>query len=153
MLTSVCFDEKITAAGDPWPPFLSPDLPDQGLSVAIVTEAFKREGYDLSMNFVPWARAIDGVKKGSYDILVSTWWTEERTKFLLYSDPYLENQIKFIKRKGDNFEYNGLASLDGKKVGIVRGYGYGDDFMNATNFTHHETSNLIKNLKNLLLTA
>ncbi|MDE1465013.1 substrate-binding periplasmic protein [Spartinivicinus poritis] len=150
LLASVCYGEKITGAGDPWPPFLSPDLPGQGVALEIVTEAFKREGYELDMNFVPWARAIDGVKKASYDVLVGTWWTEERTKFLHYSDSYLENRIKFIKRKGDDFEFNGLASLDGKKVGIIRGYGYGDEFLNAANFTRPETSDLIKNLKKLV---
>ena len=154
VLASFCHAQqhKITGAGDPWPPFLSPDLPGQGVALEIVTEAFKREGYELTMNFVPWARAIDGVKKATgsgdgYDVLVGTWWTEERTKFLHYSESYLENRIKFIKRSGDDFEYNGLASLDNKKVGIIRGYGYGDEFLNAKNFTRPETSDLIKKLK------
>ena len=149
VVSSLCHAEKITGAGDPWPPFLSPDLPGQGVALEIVTEAFKREGYELKMNFVPWARAIDGVKKASYDVLVGTWWTDERTKFLSYSDPYLENRIKFIKRTGDDFEYSDMASLDGKKVGIIRGYGYGDNFLKATNFSRPETSDLIKNLKKL----
>lgn len=38
--------------------------------------------------------------------------------------------MKFIKKVGDNFEFVGLVSLNGKKVGIVCGYGYGDEFMN-----------------------
>ncbi|WP_163834565.1 transporter substrate-binding domain-containing protein [Spartinivicinus ruber] len=157
LLASICYGDniKITGAGDPWPPFLSPDLPGKGVALEIVTTAFARKGYELDMNFVPWARAIDGVKKASdsvkgYDVLVGTWWTEERTKFLNYSDPYLENQIKFIKRKGDEFEFNGFKSLDDKKVGIIRGYGYGDEFLNATNFSRPETSDLIKNLKKLV---
>lgn len=150
---NICHAQSITGAGDPWPPFISPGeagQPAQGVALEIVTEAFKREGYELTMNFVPWARAIGGVKKGDYDILVGTWWTQERTEFLHYSDFYLENSIKFIKRVNDDFQFNDMASLDGKKIGIVRDYGYGDKFLKAKNFTKSETNDFIINLKKLI---
>ena len=142
--------DTITAAGDPWPPFLDPDHPQQGVAIAIAREAFKSQGHDLEFTFVPWARAIDGVKTGDYDALIGTWWTEERTAFLKYSEPYLTNQIKFIKRKGDPFEFDGLDSLAGKTVGTVRGYGYGDDFGNADTFTRSPSPRLITNIRKLI---
>ena len=152
--------DTITGAGDPWPPFLDPDHPQQGVAVIIAREAFKTQGHDLEFTFVPWARAMYEVKAGSYDVLIGTWWTQKRTEFLMYSEPYLTNEIKFIKRKpyltneikfikrkGDPFEFEGLDSLDGKTVGTVRDYGYGDDFANADNFTHSPAADLVTNVR------
>lgn len=144
------FAEKIIAAGDPWPPFVDPDSPTLGIIVEITRAAYKTQNYEVELKFVPWARAIDGVKEADYDVLLSAWYTKERAKFLYFSDPYLENKIKIIKRKGDSFEFNGLDSLTGKNVGVVRGYGYGDEFSNATNFNRPEGKNVMTNLKKLV---
>jgi len=149
-ISSHCFSETIVAAGDPWPPFLDPEVPSQGIVLEIARAAYKTQGYEVVMSFVPWARAINGVKEADYDVLLGTWYTKERTEFLHYSDPYLYNDIKFIKRKGDDFDYSGLESLTDKSIGIVRGYGYGDDFLNAKNFRRPETKDLFSNIKKLI---
>ncbi|EKA5638189.1 transporter substrate-binding domain-containing protein [Vibrio navarrensis] len=140
----------ITAAQDPWPPFVQQDNMNKGISVEIVTEAFKTQGYDVDFKIMPWTRALNDVKEGRVDVLVATWFTQERTSYLNYSQPYLENSLKFIKRKGDSFEYQDMSSLTGKNVGIVRNYGYGDEFLNATNFNKPEANDLLTNAKKLL---
>ncbi|WP_432737758.1 substrate-binding periplasmic protein [Maridesulfovibrio sp. FT414] len=150
LISSVAYAETITAAADPWVPFINPDSPTQGLSMEIVTAAFKTQGYDVKLEIVPWVRAENGVKEGSYDILPNTWMTDKRKAYLKYSAPYATNQIKFIKRKGDSFEYNGLSSLAGKTVGIVSGYGYSSDFMNDSGFVREPTTELITNIKKLI---
>jgi polar amino acid transport system substrate-binding protein len=142
--------EKITAVGDPWPPFLDPNQENKGIVVEIATAAYATQGYEIEMSFVPWARAVDGVKNASFDLLLGTWLTAERTEFLMYSDPYLNNSIKFIKQKGSSFEYSGLESLTGKSVGIVREYGYGDAFSNAKNFKKAEAKDFISNIRKLI---
>lgn len=150
LLCPPAWSEKITAAADPYPPFADPAHPKQGIALQIIRAAYATQGYTVEMSFLPWARALDAVKNGEYDILLNAWWTQERTTFLLYSAPYLKNEIKFIKRKGDPFEYHGLGSLTGKTVGIVRGYGYGDAFLNATNFARPEVSEIQQNLQKLV---
>ncbi|MCL9783019.1 transporter substrate-binding domain-containing protein [Vibrio sp. S4M6] len=141
----------LTAAQDPWPPFVveKSDL-GNGISIDLLTAAMKTQGYEVKFKILPWSRALDEVSKGRVDLLPATWFTQERTDFLVYSDPYLENELKFIKRAGDPFEYTGMSSLDGKIVGIVRGYGYGDSFLKATNFRKPEAGDLVSNLKKLL---
>ncbi len=144
-------DENIlTAAADPWPPFIDPDNPTQGFSMEIIRAALKTQGYKVEMEFVPWARAENGVVHGEYDILPPTWRIDEREKVLLFSDPYAYNEVKFLKRKGDPFEYTGMESLTDKTVGTIRGYGYGDAFLSATNFTRDETGDLLQNIQKLL---
>lgn len=143
--------KKVTAAADPWPPFVDPDNPTQGISLEIIRAALGTQGYEVEMQFIPWARAEAGVKEGEIDILPDTWMTEKRKEYLLYSEPYAANDVKFVKKKGDPFEYEGLESLTGKTVGIVRGYGYGDEFLNATNFKREEANEPITNVKKLVL--
>jgi len=46
--------------------------------------------------------------------------TENRKKDFFFSEPYGENQIKFIKRKGNSFEFE---NLEGLSAGSIRDYG------------------------------
>ncbi|HCY85055.1 MAG TPA: amino acid ABC transporter substrate-binding protein [Desulfobacteraceae bacterium] len=140
----------ITAASDPWPPFVDPGQPKEGLSMEIIRAAYATQGYTVTLIYVPWARAEDGVKRGTYDILPPTWKTEKRQTYFMYSVPYAVNQLKFIMPIDDPFEYKGLNSLKGKIVGTVRGYGYDDAFLKAKDFTRVETNNFISNIKKLL---
>ncbi|NVD08585.1 transporter substrate-binding domain-containing protein [Vibrio sp. JPW-9-11-11] len=140
----------ITAAQDPWAPFVQKDKTNPGVSVEILTEALKTQGHQIDFKIMPWTRALNEVKDGRVDLLVATWFTTERTSFLKYSAPYLENSLKFIKRQGDSFEYKGMESLTGKTVGIIRNYGYGDEFLGATNFKKPEANDLVANAKKLM---
>ncbi|WP_396588396.1 substrate-binding periplasmic protein [Bermanella sp. R86510] len=141
----------VTATQDPWPPFVqSGNVRDAGLSVDVVQEALRTQGYTLRMSIMPWARSIEMVRQGEIDVLVATWHTEERTKFLRYSDAYLSNKLKFIMRANNDFRFDGLQSLKGKTVGIVKDYGYGDEFLNATHFTREEAKDTPTNLRKVL---
>lgn len=143
-------DKVVTAVGDPWPPFGDPEKPSQGLAVEIVREAMKTQGYRLEMSFMPWARAEDGVKKGTYDFLLYVWLTEARKSTMLYSEPYGENRLVFVKPKGSEFEYHGIDSLKDLTIGVVRDYGYGDEFMNAQIFKRDSAPDFITNAKKLV---
>lgn len=140
--------QTVTGAQDPWPPFVQEGNPP-GISVEVVTEAMKTQGYDFQMKIMPWARSIDDVKNGNTDLLIGTWYTEERSAYLRYSDHYAVNQVKFITNASDTFEYTGMDSLTGKSVGIVRGYGYGDEFLTATHFSRPEANDIANNLRKL----
>ncbi|MBF0227118.1 MAG: transporter substrate-binding domain-containing protein [Desulfobacterales bacterium] len=99
LLTANAIGEEtktLVAAADPWPPFIDPQNPKEGLSLEIVRAAFKTQGYEIKMEYVPWARAESGVKNGIYDILPDVWMTEARKKELMYSVPYAKNEVKFI---------------------------------------------------------
>ncbi|EKO3659247.1 transporter substrate-binding domain-containing protein [Vibrio metschnikovii] len=140
--------KTLTAAQDPWPPFVTSEAP-HGLSIELVSAALETQGYQLEFQIMPWARALAEVQAGNIDLLPATWFTEQRTSVLAYSDHYLYNQIKFITLPTNAFEYSGLDSLAGKRVGTVRGYGYGDDFLNSTLFNRSEANDLISNLRRL----
>lgn len=140
--------EIVTIAADPWPPYISENHPEGGVSIQIIREALGRHGYEVELTIMPWARAILSVRRGQFDVLPDTWYTQERGEVLQFSEPYAVNKLKFIKRADDNFTYRGLESLEGKNVGIVRDYGYGKAFYQA-DFEREATSDLIVNLRKL----
>ncbi len=143
-------EKTIIAVADSWPPFSDSSEPAGGLSLEIIRAAYKTQGYQVTMEFVPWARAIERLKTGTrYDILPNTWMTEERKTFLMFSDHWAVNEIKFIKARGDHFEFTGIESLAGKTIGTIRGYGYGNEFMASTLFERKEGNKLIGNIKKL----
>ena len=142
--------DTFTAAGDPYPPYGDPNNPTGGLGLEIMRAAFKTQGHEMTMEYVPWARAESGVKNGTYDILPFTWRTDARAKVLLFSASYAIGNVRFIKRKGDVFEFNGLESLNGKLVGTIRGYGYSDTFGASTVFKRENGNDLMTNIKKLL---
>lgn len=150
MLAFPAAAETLTVAADPWPPFVNEDHEEGGVALAIIREALSRSGYDVELRIMPWARAEDGVRSGDYDILPGTWYTEERAKELRYSEPYVTNEVKFIKRADDGFEYSGMDSLTGKTVGIIRDYGYGEKFYSAGNFNREAAGDLMTNIRKLV---
>lgn len=151
MLLSVPLQARtLVGAGDPWPPFLDPDVPGQGIAVEIVSAALTTQGYEVEWNSMPWARALYGVRDAEYDILVGAWYTDERAEFLLYSEPYIDNDVRIIMRADDDFEFAGIEDLTDKRIGTVLGYGYGDEFNQAQNYIPEPAVNLITNIRRLV---
>jgi polar amino acid transport system substrate-binding protein len=142
--------KTIISAADLWLPYVDPEDPQGGFSLHVIRGALSYQGYEVTHKFVPWARALIGVEDGTYDILPDSWMIKERKKTHLYSDSYAVSKVKFIKRKGDPFEYNGLKSLSGRNVGIVRSYVYTDAFSKASNFKREPVENIIQNINKLI---
>lgn len=143
-------EKTLLAAGDPWPPFLDPSQPQLGLTVELVRSAYATQGYTVKVAVVPWARAENGVREGRYDVLLNVWMTEERKAYLVYTHPFALNEVTFIKRKGDPFTFEGFASLKGKRIGVIRGYGYEEAFLRSDLFQRDEATSLMENVHKLL---
>ena len=107
IVASHALSDQLTAGQNDWPPFFSKARTDQGIAIALVREIFAKSGYQVEFNDTPWSRAIATVKSGQMDILPGVWDNAERKQYLIYSEPYLYNRIVFIKRKGDDFEFQG----------------------------------------------
>merc|ERR1711941_7861 len=87
----------ITLGADNWAPYASENLPDQGLAVAIVSKALERLGYRVDIQFSPWKKLVEQVSTGELDGLLATWPNQTPDSFQL-SKPYLESELRFIKR-------------------------------------------------------
>lgn len=152
ILSSLAYSQPIvlTAVGDPWPVLLNPDTKQQGLLVEIVRKAYQTQGYDLKIKFVPWSRAMVMIQKKQADLLIGAWYTDERNDYLLYSDIIFASAIRFIKPKHSKFEYQGLKSLKGKRVGTILSYQYGEEFLADVEINRITSDSLLNNIHNLL---
>ena len=142
-------DELLVGVENNWPPFVARDVEKEGVATEIVRQAFKTQGYEFQMKWLPWSRALQGLSELKYDVAPGAWFSEERNKEFLFSEPYLANRIVFIKQANDPFEYNGLESLAGKSIGTIKEYRYLDSFMTADTFTRLEARRLYVNLLRL----
>jgi len=104
----------------------------KGYSWDILRESFHATGYTITLSVVPWARAMVYLKIGEYDILFPTGKNKEREEMFHYSEEPV-NQARFVVyvRAGDSIEWKGLKSLEGRTIGVKRGFNYGDAWKEA----------------------
>jgi polar amino acid transport system substrate-binding protein len=122
-----------------------------GIYPAILSEAFKRMGVPLETMAVPWKRAISAIDEGSAGV-GGIYKNEERLKKYDYSDKLFDEVILVYVKKASPFDYKDVGSLSGKRVGVLRGWSYGDDFdgsVKANKITVDEAENDAQNFSKL----
>jgi polar amino acid transport system substrate-binding protein len=132
-----------------WPPYSSADLAHGGFGNEVATTALKRAGYSLTLELVPWSRAIAMLRHGRADVLVNVWHTPPRTEIMAFTEPIARNELVFVHRKATDLAYSGLDSLAGMDVGILRDYDYKDAFMQDPSINRLPAGTLLTNLRNL----
>lgn len=120
--------EALRLVADPWPPFNDRSLLNNGLASDLVSTALARAGYPSTYVEVPWERAVRGLKRADYDVLISAWYSAERASFGDFSQPYLINRIRFLQRKGSAIQFKQLSDLYPYSIAAVRGYAYTSEF-------------------------
>lgn len=142
-------DTVTVAALDNYAPYSDGELPKLGFSNDLIVTVLERAGYEAEIHIMPWSRAMEMARTGRYDILASAWRRKEREADFAFSDPIAVNEVAFVKRSGDPFEYNGVEDLEGKRVGVVREYSYDPAFAQADGFQRDEVYTLLTNLQKL----
>jgi polar amino acid transport system substrate-binding protein len=129
ILTPCAWGQSLRLVADLWPPYVDVSLPGGGLATQIVTTAFARAGYTTTLEQVPWARAVQGIADGRYDVLITVWYSDERTRIGQHSAGYFSNRILFWRRRGSGIDFNqDLAALHGYPIAVSRGYAYSPAF-------------------------
>lgn len=101
----------------------------QGYSWDIVRESFHAQGYTIELVITHWARAMASVREGNIDLLYPTGLNTERLAYFSYSESPVNDAafLVYVNQDAD-IEWQGLASLEGKTIGLVRGYNFGDEW-------------------------
>lgn len=150
--TSVANDEHtIRLATLDWPPYVGENLSQMGFTTAIVAEAFKRAGYEVKVDFMPWTRVIQESEAGKYDAAFPEYFSDERNKAFFFSDQFASGPLGFYKRKADNITYTKLEDLKPYRIGVVLGYINTPEF-DAANYLQKEPVNSDEqNIRKLLM--
>jgi polar amino acid transport system substrate-binding protein len=108
-----------------WTPFTNDaGLPRFGLD--LVDAALDRIKRTAKTTIVPPAQYTTSLLSGPFDGSAAAWKDPERESVLLFSQPYLENRLVLVGRRGADVSAKALAALEGQRVAIVEGYSYGD---------------------------
>jgi polar amino acid transport system substrate-binding protein len=108
-----------------WPPFTN-ERGQARFALDLVEEATQRFGVRTSTSIVPASAFTPGLLSGPYDGSAAAWKDAERDKVLLFSQPYLENRLILVGRRGSDVSARDLGMLTGKRIAIVDGYSYGE---------------------------
>ena len=108
-----------------WPPFTN-NTGQPRFALDLVEEGTRRIGVTTTTAFVEAAKFTPALLTGPFDGSGAAWKDPERERALLFSQPYLENRLILVARRGGDVSAKALAELKGKRIAIVGGYSYGD---------------------------
>src|SRR3954454_21437557 len=115
----------LTLVSTQWPPFTN-GAGEPRFALDLVEAALGRIGVSAKTTLVSAAQFTPSLLTGAFDGSAAVWKDPERERVLLFSQPYLENRLVLVGRRGSNVSAKSLADLKGKRVAIVEGYSYGD---------------------------
>jgi polar amino acid transport system substrate-binding protein len=119
--------KKLRLVSTAWTPFTN-DSGQPRFALDLVETAFTRVGIGASTTIVQPAQFTTMLLSGPYEGSGAAWRDAERERVLVYSRPYLENRLVLVGRRGSSVTATRLSDLKGKRIAIVEGYAYGDDF-------------------------
>jgi polar amino acid transport system substrate-binding protein len=132
------------------PPYADSSLPEQGLALELVKHIFAGTDYAPQFTIQDWSRALEGAQAGVYDALASVWYSREREKDLLFSEPYLRSELLILKLTTNAGVYRSLQDLAGSRLGVQSDFAYGVDFAAIPGLRLVEEDSLVPQLQNLL---
>lgn len=139
------------AAEDSWPPFA--DAAGEGLSHRLIAKAFALEGIEVDTLVVPYNRGLILTEQGKVNAVFNVAMQQNtRERFLFGEEPLFVATASFyqLSRKATLAADKWSLPKD-TRVGIVRGYEYGDEFDSLPNMVLKIVDNQYQ-LINLLLT-
>lgn len=124
------FAQTITMATVDWQPFQGQDLPGYGFTAEIARQALARKGHGFSLEFIPWARAIEEVKKGRYHALFNCWRNSGNDQMFVFSQEIMASGAgHFLALPGSEYKDLDPFDLTGMRIGYIRGYEISDELM------------------------
>lgn len=142
-------------AAEDWPPFVSPRLPAEGISAAMVSAVFERMGYLVKYDYFPWKRTMQfGLGSPRYAGFMAVWRSAEREKLCHFSVPIGNTLGVLAYLKEDGSPGATLRQLGKLRIGTVAGYANGEQFdamVARGELRPEEGLNDATNLKKLLM--
>jgi polar amino acid transport system substrate-binding protein len=119
---------------EPYAPYTFADRDGKvtGADIDLIRVIAAEIGCTLDFAEMPWARIVREIQNGTLDVSTSTSWTQERTEWAMFSEPYRETQMAIYVRRGEasRFELKDLAEVPDQRfrLGVITGYYYGKEF-------------------------
>jgi polar amino acid transport system substrate-binding protein len=123
--------ETLVAIDNANPPFMyQHEKQPQGLYPQMLQAIFARLGEPLLIQPMPWKRALLRGAAGEVGI-GGIYRNAERIKLFDYSEPIFEERLLLYVQQDKPFAFAQVGDLHGKRIGVIRGWSYTDDFDQA----------------------
>ena len=116
---------KLRLVSTAWPPFTNA-AGQPRFALDLVEAAFGRIGLASTTTIVSAGQFTTALLEGPFEGSAAAWKDAARERALLFSQPYLENRLILVGRRGSEVAATKLTDLRGKRIAIVEGYAYGD---------------------------
>lgn len=115
---------ELKLASDIWPPFTNVGS-EKSFALDLVREALARNDIKVTYEIIEFDGVISQIDEGSFDGSAALWLNDDRSAKYLFSEPYLQNQLILVGKKGSNVSAASFEEIDGKRIGVVEDYAYG----------------------------
>ena len=124
---SPAWSDEISIAADEWSPYCGkPESEYPGYGIEIAHQIFSAAGHTVVYQIMPWKRAITDTRAGKLNAIIGAY-KEEAPDFIFPEEEFGIAKYAFYTQKGNTWRYYGLASLQGIRIGLIRGYSYGEE--------------------------
>lgn len=104
----------------------------KGIDYEFFMEISKRVGFTPKATLAPFKRTLHLLETGTTDGSFQIYYKKEREEFLIYSEiPMHYSNVMVYVKKDDDFIFNKIEDLYGKKVGIQSGFFISPEFQKA----------------------
>jgi polar amino acid transport system substrate-binding protein len=145
--------KTVVALDQNYPPYSSGTAQQAtGLYVDLIRAVFTRMGMEVDFQPLPWKKALKESAEGRMAV-GGIYKNKTRLKIYDYSEPLFEERLNVYVEKGKAFPFHRLSDLQGKTIGLNRGWSYGDAFDAARkkyHFTADEVDSNLQNFRKLL---
>lgn len=101
-----------------------------GVYPALVKAVFARAGVPVQVQAKPWVRVLNDMDRG-VGAIAGVYRTAERARKWDLSAPVLTENIAVFLRKDADWAFTDFSDLNGRTIGTVRGWSYGESFDTA----------------------
>ena len=127
LLTGAVKADEVTLVADRYYPYNGiPSSPQPGYMIEIARYAFESAGHTVKYQLMAWSRAIELVEQGKKSCIVAGFKSDAPN--LIFPDIHQGvDEIAMFTRADSDWQYQGVTSLQGKRLGVIDNYAYEDE--------------------------
>lgn len=127
----------------------------KGIAVDVVSEAFRRQGFTVELQMLPWTRALQMVEDGDTDGIYCAFYSDKRAIFMQYLKEPIAYEAQYVYTLKDSpVRFDGtMESLKPYRIGAQQDYYYGEAFEKAKGDSAYQIEQVIEvpiNIRKLL---
>ncbi|MHB8764993.1 MAG: substrate-binding periplasmic protein [Deferrisomatales bacterium] len=119
--------DVVSLVADEWCPInCEPGAAKPGYAVEVARLVFEKAGHTLEYKTMNWARSLEEARRGKFSGVIGAI-PADAPDFVYPAESVGTFANAFFVRAGSPWRYQGIPSLAGVALGVIRDYAYGDE--------------------------